>query len=163
MGSEEELISGAAEWYPVRVRPGAEAKAFVGLEAAHLQAFLPVELVRITLRRSSEIQWRPLFPGHMFAMLDPNRDLPKLQSIDGVDDVVRRDGKPAPVADDVVRAIRRAERDGLFDAAARCRQPYDDASAPDARFAGLVAKIRRNRWSKERTQLLMELLIGNDL
>jgi hypothetical protein len=152
----------AACWYPVRTRPGAEAKVFVGIEAAHMQAFLPVELVRITLRsRSDEVQWRPLFPGHMFAMLDPARDLPKLQSIDGVDDVVRPGGRLVPVADDAIAAIRRAERDGLFDAAARCRQPDDDEPPPDVRFAGLVARIRRNRWSKERTQLLMGLLAGD--
>ena len=157
----EELISGAGEWHVVRVRPGAEGKALIGIEAAHMQAFLPVELVRLNLRSRSEVQWRALFPGHLFVMLDPNRDLPKLRSVDGIDDVVRRDGKLAPVADDVVSAIRRAERDGLFDAAARCRQPDDDAPPPDARHAGLVARIRRNRWSKERTKLLMELLIGD--
>ena len=158
MGEE---ISGAAGWYPVRTRAGAEGKVLIGIEAAHMQAFLPVELVRLNLRSRSEVQWRALFPGHLFVMLDPNRDLPKLRSVDGIDDVVRRDGKLAPVADDVVSAIRRAERDGLFDAAARCRQPDDDAPPPDARHAGLVARIRRNRWSKERTKLLMELLIGD--
>jgi hypothetical protein len=158
MGEE---ISGAAGWYPVRTRAGAEGKVFVGIEAAHMQAFLPVELIRITLRGRSEVQWRPLFPRHLLAMIDPARDVPKLQSIDGVDDLVRPGGRLVPVADDVVRAIRRAERDGLFDAAARCRQPDDGAPPPDVRHAGLVAKIRRNRWSKERTKLLMELLVGD--
>src|SRR6516165_9947983 len=94
----EESVAG---WFAVRCRAGAEAKAFVGLEAAHMQAFLPVELIRITLRsRSDEVQWRPLFPGHMFAMLDPSRDLSKLREIDGIDDVVRPGGRLVPVADD---------------------------------------------------------------
>jgi hypothetical protein len=84
-----------------------------------------------------------------------------LLELDGVDGLVRPGGRLVPVADDVVRAIRRAERGGLFDAATRCRQPDDDAPPPDARHAGLVARIRQNRWSKERTALLMELLIGD--
>jgi hypothetical protein len=158
MGEE---ISGAAGWYPVRTRAGAEGKVLIGIEAAHMQAFLPVELIRITLRSRSEVQWRPLFPGHMFAMIDPARDVQKLQLIDGVDDLVRPGGRLVPVADDIVRAIRRAERDGLFDAAARCRQPDDDAPPPDVRFASLMARIKRMRRSKERTKLLMELLIGD--
>jgi hypothetical protein len=63
-----------------------------------------------------------------------------------------------PVADEVIRAIRRAERDGLFDLAAGCRMPDDGASPPDVRFANLMMKIKRARWSKARTALLMELL-----
>jgi hypothetical protein len=152
-----ELISGTG-WFAVRAKPGAEGKVLVGIEAARMQAYLPVELVRVNLRSRSEVTWRALWPQHLFAMMDPSRDLPRLREIDGIDDVVRRDGKPAPVADDIVRAIRRAERDGLFDAAARCRVPDEDAPPPDERFAGLVTRIRRARWSKARTALLMELL-----
>jgi hypothetical protein len=148
-------------WFAVRVRPGAEAKAFVGLEAAHLKVFLPVELVRITLRsRKDEVTWRPLFPGHLFAMIDPARDLPKLREIDGIDDVVRPGGRLVPVSDDAIAALRSAERRGLFDAAARCRQPGPDDPPPDVRFAGLVARIRKGCWSKERARTLMEMLIG---
>jgi hypothetical protein len=156
----EELISKNSGWYPVRTRPGAEGKAFVGLEAAHMQVYLPVELLRITLRRRTEVQWRPLFSGHLFAVIDPSRDLEKLLKIDGVDDVVRPGGKLVPIADDVVKALRAAERRGLFDAAAACRAPSEDDPPPDERYAGLVARIRRARWSKARNQLLMELLVG---
>jgi transcription antitermination factor NusG len=130
--------------------------------AAGMAAYLPVELVRTNFRgsRRSEVRWRPLFPGHLFVELDPSRDLPELRKIDGVDDVVRPGGRPAPIADDVINAIRRAERDGLFDAAAGCRLVGGEASPPDGRFAGLVAKIKSARWSKERMQLLMSLMVS---
>jgi Transcription termination factor nusG len=115
------------EWFAVRTHAGAEGKALIGIEAAHMQAFLPVELVRTNYRgnhrQACAVIWRPVFLGHVFAMLNPARDLPALRATEGVDDVVRRDGRPVPVADEIISAIRRAERDGLFDLAAGCRLP----------------------------------------
>jgi hypothetical protein len=149
------------EWHCVRTRPGAEGRATIGIEMAGMTAFLPVELVRISLRwnRRTEMRWRPLFPRHIFVELDPSRDLEKVRKLDGVDDLVRRDGRLAPIAGDVVAAIRSAERRGLFDLAAGCR-PIDGEAPPDGRHADLVKKIKSARWSKKRTALLMSLLVS---
>jgi hypothetical protein len=106
------------------------------------------------------MRWRPIFPGHVFVEIDPTRDIPKLREVDGVDDVLRRDGRLAPVAADVVVAIRSAERRGLFDLAAGCRLADDEASLPDGRHAALMTKIKRGRGSKARMQLLMSLLVS---
>jgi len=161
MGEEN---SAAGEWYAVRTRAGAEDRVLIGIEKAGMAAFLPVEMVRTSCRgnhlQPHAMTWRPLFPGHLFAMFVPGRDLGRLREIHGVDDVVRRDGKLAPVADDAVKALRRAERDGLFDLAAACRVPDEDAPPPDSRFASLLTRIKRTRWSKARTALLMELLLS---
>jgi hypothetical protein len=56
--------------------------------------------------------WRPLFPQYLFATIDPARDIPRLCEIDGVEDVLRPGGRLTPIADDVIEAIRRAERLG---------------------------------------------------
>ena len=69
------------------------------------------------------LRWQPLFPGHVFVALDPDRDIPRLLEIDGVDDVVRPGGRPTPIAGATVAAIRLAERRGLFDADTACRCP----------------------------------------
>jgi hypothetical protein len=126
-----------------------------------METFLPVELLRMNHRghRRSDhaVMWRPLFPGHLFVELDPSRDIPELRTIDGVDDLVRPGGRLAPVDGAAIAAIRRAERDGLFDLAAGCRVADGEVRPPDARFAGLVAKIKSARWSKERMGLLMSL------
>jgi hypothetical protein len=155
----EELI-----WNVVRTRTGAEDRVLIGIEKAGMAAYLPVEMIRVSHRgnhrQDRAMTWRPIFQGHLFVRFFPSRDLPRLREIHGVDDVVRRDGRLAPVSDDVVRAIRRAERDGLFDLAAGCRQPDDDAQPPDVRFAGLMTKIKRARWSKERTKLLVSLMVS---
>jgi hypothetical protein len=102
--------------------------------------------------------WRPVFSQHLFARLDPTSDLERLRSIEGVDDVVRPDGRLAPIADDTIDAIRLAERDGLFDYATGCRLAVAEDERPDRRFAGLLAKIKSARWSRERTALLMSLM-----
>jgi hypothetical protein len=152
------------EWHCVRTRPGAEERAHIGIQAAGMETFLPVELVRANYRGNRPgdraVMWRPLFMGHLFAMLDSSKDLPKLREIHGVDDVVRRDGRLAPIADDAIAAIRRAERSGLFDAAVGCRPANDESPPRDGRHADLVKKIKSARWSKKRTQLLMSLLVS---
>jgi hypothetical protein len=96
----------------------------------------------------------------MFAMFDPGRDLRRLREIHGVDCELRRDGRPVPVSDDAVAALRAGERRALFDISLGCRVPDDDAQPLDARFAAWAMKIKRTRSSRERTKLLMELLIG---
>jgi hypothetical protein len=103
------------EWFAVRAKAGAEERAAIGIDAAGMETFLPVELIRMNHRGNRlgdrAVMWRPLFPRHLFVTLDPSRDLPRLRKIDGVDDVVRPGGRLAPVAGDVINVIRRAERD----------------------------------------------------
>jgi hypothetical protein len=154
----EESVAG---WFAVRTRPGAEGKVLIGLEAARMPAYLPAALNRINYRgnhrQPAVVMWRPVFMGCVFAMLDPSRDLPALREVEGVDDVLRLDGKPAPVADDFVKALRSAERRELFDLAAGCRVPDDETAPLDSRFASLMTRIKRGG-SKERAQLLIARL-----
>jgi hypothetical protein len=92
-------------------------------------------------------------------MLNPARDLPRLREIQGVDAEVRRGGKLTPVSDDVVKALKRSERAGMFDLASACRQSDGETAPLDARLAALMQRIKTSRGSKKRTQLLMELLM----
>ena len=76
--------------------------------------FLPIALERASQRgnyRGGELTWRPPFAGHVFVELDPGRDLARLQRIDGVD------GLLAPIAGEVIAALRAAEQQGDFDRA----------------------------------------------
>jgi hypothetical protein len=156
--------SSAGQWHVVRTRAGAEAEALIGLEKAGLAAYLPTELVRVTYRGThrgrSEVQWRPLFAGTLFAMFDPGRDLRRVSEIRGVDGALRRNGRLTPISEDALRALKRAERDAVFDAVSGCRVPDDDAQPLDSRFASLMTRVKRERGSKRRTKLLMELLLS---
>jgi hypothetical protein len=157
-------MSDEGQWFAVRTRAGAEDRAAIGIAKAGLEAYLPVEFARIVYRGAhrgrSEVVWRPVFMGHVFAMLNPARDLPRLREIQGVDAEVRRAGKLVPVSNDVVKALRSSERRGAFDAAIGCRLAVAEDERPDSRFASLMARIKRERGSKKRTALLMELLMA---
>jgi hypothetical protein len=145
------------EWHVIRTKVGAEERVAIGLEASGMPTYLPVEMVRTSYRRRSEMRWRPAFPQHLLAMFEPAA-MERVLEVSGVDDVVKSDGKLASVDADVVTAIRSAERRGLFDAAGDCRRPNGDAPPQDPRHAGLVRRIRSSRYSRERTALLMSLL-----
>jgi transcription antitermination factor NusG len=152
------------EWHCVRTRPGAEERAYIGIAARSMTVYLPVAFVRISLRgrRRDEVKWQPIFPGHMFVELDPSRDLETVRRVDGVDDVVRPGGRLAPVDGDAIAAIKSAERRGMFDLASQCRVTDEESPPLDDRFAGFVARIKRERHSRARTGLMMELLASRE-
>jgi hypothetical protein len=151
------------EWHVVRTRGTDAAIAAVGCAKAGWEVYLPTELLRVTYRGThrgrSETQWRPLFARCMFAKFEPGRDLRRVSEIHGVDGVLRRDGRLVTVADDAIRALRRAERDGLFDLAGASRLPDGETEPLDARFASLMQRIKTSRGSKKRAAILMELLV----
>jgi hypothetical protein len=63
-------------WHAVRARPDAEGRSLIGVMAARLDGYLPVELVRKDFRGRREVGWRPLFLGYLFVRCDsaPARD-----------------------------------------------------------------------------------------
>jgi hypothetical protein len=154
---------GETAWHAVRTRTGREADARIGVEAAGFAAvYLPVEICRLGLRgnrRYGDVVWRPVFSQHLFARLDPAHDLSRLRAIDGIDDAVKLNGRPAAIADDVIDAIRAAERAGRFDHAANCRLIAGDEPPIDGRFAWVIARIRKARWASERNGVLMAVLM----
>jgi hypothetical protein len=149
-----------AEWFALRVRDGHEGDAAIAIgKACGVEAYLPVELVRETRNRArvptSKVRWRPAFPNHLFVSVDRS-NLEKVRGVDGVDDVLRVSGKPAPIDADTIAALRSAERRGLFDAASGCRAGEEEPM--DSRHAGLMSRVRSAKRSRQRTALLMSLL-----
>jgi hypothetical protein len=154
-----------ASWHIVRIRGADAAIAAIGVEKAGLEVYMPVSMVRVGTRgnrlQPGGVRWQPVFPGSLFVRFDLGRDLRRVCEIYGIDDAVRQNGKLASISDDAVKALRSAKRRGAFDAALGCRAPDDDAPPPNVQFANLMRRIKRERGSKKRTALLMELLLGN--
>lgn len=165
------------EWHAIKSKRGAEDRALIGIEAAGIQAFYPVERIRThasgpplprslpsmkplaSYPRDRKIITRPVFPGYLFARCEPSRDIPRLLEIDGVEDVLRPGGRLARVPDRAIEAIRQAQDMGAFD---HSRSPSGFLTGDNVRvmggpFAGLIARIRSAK-SKHRIEVVVDFV-----
>jgi transcriptional antiterminator RfaH len=143
----------AVGWYAIRARPNAEGHASIGIAAAPLRAYLPVQRVYKDFRRGHEIGWRPLFVGYLFVRCDLERDFARLVEIEGVADVLRS----APISDEIIEVIRLAELSGVFDnTRQRPRFTEGEEVRLPAAFGGIIAKIKSTR-PRRRLGALVEL------
>jgi len=99
-------------WFAVWTRSRAEKAVHDQLEAKGFNVFLPtVPRWSRWKDRRKKIDW-PLFPGYCFARFDPRESL-QILTCTGVATVVSFDGKPAPIPDIEVDAVRRLVTSGL--------------------------------------------------
>ncbi len=93
-------------WFAVWTRSRAEKAVHEQLERKGIEVFLPtVPRWSHWKDRRKRIEW-PLFPGYCFARFDPADSL-RILTCSGVATIVSFDGKPAPVPDAEVEAVRR--------------------------------------------------------
>jgi transcription antitermination factor NusG len=94
-----------SRWYAVQVHLKHEATVAHHLADLCVEQYLPT----ISPMRSAHHRHRetglPLFPGYVFARLDLSRG-PRLHTIPGVVSILGLHGKPTPLEDDDVAAIR---------------------------------------------------------
>lgn len=108
------------KWHAIRSTPSGEFRAMLGIDAAHIEAFLPVEKVWGPERKGRKTKvLRPLIPRYLFACFDAGRDLGKILEIDGVDDVLRIDGKLGYANEDRIAELKRSQEVGGFDKTTR--------------------------------------------
>ena len=101
-----------ADWFAVWTRSRAEKSVHDQLAAKDIEVFLPT-ITRWSRwkDRKKRVDW-PLFPGYCFARFDPRQLLPVV-SCNGVAQVVSFEGRPAPVPEAEVEAIRTLVTSGL--------------------------------------------------
>lgn len=93
-------------WFAVWTRSRAEKAVHEQLERKGIEVFLPtVPRWSRWKDRRKRIEW-PLFPGYCFARFEPADSL-RVLTCSGVATIVSFDGKPAPVPDAEVEAVRR--------------------------------------------------------
>ena len=92
-------------WFAVWTRSRHESRVISQLEEKGIDAFLPT-IARWSRwkDRRKRIDW-PLFPGYCFVRIDSADSLPVLKCT-GVVKLVSSEGKPAPIPDHEVEAIR---------------------------------------------------------
>lgn len=104
-------------WYVVQSAVSSERKARDELKRAGHETFFPFWRKEIKHHRSKKWMMRefPLFMRYGFVHLTGPDQCSELADVDGVDKVLRVQGFPVPVDDDVIVRIRRAVDSGAFD------------------------------------------------
>lgn len=93
-------------WYLIQCKPREAFRAEEHLNNQHLECFLPLHQVK--RQRGGRTQWvtEPLFPHYLFIHLSDESNWGVIRSTRGVSKIVDFNGKPAPVADSIVNALR---------------------------------------------------------
>jgi transcription antitermination factor NusG len=108
------------KWHAIRSTPSGEFRAMLGIDYARIEVFLPVEKMWGPERKGRKTKvLRPLIPRYLFARFDAGRDLTRILEVDGVDDVLRIDGKLGYANEELVAELKRSQEVGGFDRTAR--------------------------------------------
>ena len=132
----------AASWFAVWTRSRHEAVVREQIERRHYDAFLPT-ITRWSRwkDRKKKIDW-PLFPGYCFARFDQDEALSILKCT-GVVSIVSTEGKPAPIPDHEIEAIRRlVESDLQYDPCPLIREGMM-AEVTHGALKGVVGRLLR--------------------
>lgn len=148
------------KWHAIRSTQGGELRATLGIDAAHMHAFCPVERLRAPGRRHKRaiaVVIRPLFPRYLFARFDAGRDLGRILEVEGVEDVLRINARLGDVDELLVDALRRAQQLGVFDRTNNrlALEEGAEVEIKDPRYEGLIAKVRASR-SKDRIRVILD-------
>lgn len=144
-------------WYVVQANPLKER--FVRDRIADLgrEVFLPLVSERRPGSRRSRLN--PLFPGYLFANLDPREgDLASVRWLVGVRRVLGDRDRPRPLEGDVVEAIRaRTDRSGRVRFGTQLRRG-DKVRILDGPFAGFIGVLERVAHDpQQRVHVLLEM------
>jgi transcriptional antiterminator RfaH len=101
------IASGKSAWYVVQTQINAEAKAACNLVRQGFEIYLPRYLKRRSHARKIDKVAAPLFPRYMFVHIDiATQRWRSVQSTYGVSHLVLNGSDPAPVAEQVIDALK---------------------------------------------------------
>jgi transcriptional antiterminator RfaH len=145
-------------WVAVNTHPHREHIAIENLERQQFGVYCPRELRTIRHARRTQDVARPLFPGYLFAAIEPDLTMWRpILSTFGVRAVIRFGERPAFVDDGFIEGLRAREVDGVI---AKPATPYrvgQEIRLRGGPFDGLIAKIIEMK-DKDRLVVLMNLL-----
>jgi transcriptional antiterminator RfaH len=150
----------ARRWYVVQTRPRAEGKAVVHLARQGFESYLPRYLKKRRHARRIETVQAPLFPRYLFVAVDmATQRWRSISSTFGITHLVCNGEDPAPIADNVIAALRQREDEyGLVRLAARPRfAAGEKVRLLDGVFADSIGLFEGMKES-ERVSVLLDLL-----
>ncbi|BCJ90322.1 transcriptional antiterminator [Terrihabitans soli] len=151
------------EWHILYTEPKGEEGVALALSKSGVPVFLP-KIKRDRVLRHTRKYKTPkyktveavMFPRYVFAAADRI----DLSEVDGVNGVLRRDGKWARISNDVIEDLRVAIDLGLFDSTRDKKaifKPGQDVVIEEGPFAGLGAKVKK-ALSGQDAEILVDLL-----
>jgi transcriptional antiterminator RfaH len=107
--------SNGFHWFVVQSNPREEERAQHFLEEKGFRTYLPcMETVSLRGLKSVTMQ-KPLFPGYLFCLFDPNESLAYVRWTRGVKKLLPESVNPVPLAVEVLDAIRSLQqKDGVI-------------------------------------------------
>jgi transcriptional antiterminator RfaH len=96
----------ATAWYLLQIKTQQHSRAQENLQNQGFEFYLPMHTVKKIYRRQYISRDEPLFPGYIFVRLDNFSDWRGLQSTKGVTRVVSFNGRPQPVADELIAGLK---------------------------------------------------------
>jgi transcriptional antiterminator RfaH len=144
-------------WFAVHAKARQEQVAVEHLERQGFETFLP--LIRAARRRRGRWQspLEALFPGYLFARIDPNiQDVSPIRSTRGCVGLVRHGGRLLPVPEPLVCELQ-SRHDGQAIDCTPLFKPGDTVTLVDGPFTGLTG-IFEARSGLERVAILLDLM-----
>lgn len=146
------------KWYVARTKPLAEYSAAATLENSGVQVFAPCAH---TVRPRPGHLDTPLFPGYLFLRCDLNEYWDQIHQIPQIWGLVKFEGEPCPVHDDVILALKHhvisiSKTGGLrphFNPGDRVRVMFGATES-------LARVVKETKSSQARVRVLMEFM-GN--
>lgn len=145
-------------WAVINTHPHKERLALDNLKRQAFETYCPMLRATVRHARRTSVVLRPMFPGYVFAAMNPDHQRWRpLLSTFGVRTVVRNGDSLSLMPEAFIEAMRSREVDGAI---ARPSSPYhvgQEVRLVAGPFDGLVAKIIAMD-DRERLVVLMDLL-----
>jgi transcriptional antiterminator RfaH len=108
-------LTPAFHWFVVQSNPREEERAQHFLEEKGFRTYLPC-METVSFRGSKSVaRQKPLFPGYLFCLFDPNESLAYVRWTRGVKKLLPESVNPVPLAVEVLDAIRSLQqKDGVI-------------------------------------------------
>ncbi len=147
----------ASRWYLIQSKPNEAKRAEQNLRNQRYECFLPTH--RVCRQRCQRIYTRtePLFPNYLFIRLSGHSNWRSVNSTRGVARVVAFNGRPTPVTDGLVAALRQRCVQDSEQPPEFLYQPGDTVRITQGCFRDIDAMVE-SHCGRERVVLLLELM-----
>jgi transcription elongation factor/antiterminator RfaH len=156
----DQLTSDPARWYAIHTISKQEDRAHCNLQDMGVETFAPKIKHRSYNRRANARGYiaKCLFPGYIFARFNPTHQLHKVRFTRGVHSVLKADGKPISIEDEIIGAIQsRIDPDGFV--------KFNDEFKPGEKivitsglFRGMAGVFERKLKDSERVVILLNTI-----